>query len=191
MDSNAALLTATIFVPTLGALLLLAFDKAAEEAMRVFSLVVTGITFVLTLAIWGRFDPAVAQMQMQVNNVWIAGWNITFSTQAFFLITSVLWLFFLIGMIQPRFDYWRIEPNEFVHYIQPWGRDQSIPRQGSTITREVPDMFEYLLTFGGGTLVIRREGQVVGRIDHVPFLGRRMIAIERMLGATRVRTVDS
>lgn len=47
-------------------------------------------------------------------------------------------IFFVLGMIQPRFNYWRLEPNEFVHYIQPWGRDQSVPRLGSTVTREVP-----------------------------------------------------
>ena len=60
----------------------------------------------------------------------------------YFVMFSVLFLFFLVGMIQPRFNYWRLEPNEFVHYIQPWGRDQSIPRQGSTVAREVPDMLE-------------------------------------------------
>lgn len=38
------------------------------------------------------------------------------STDAYFVMFSVL---FLVGMIQPRFNYWRLEPNEFVHYIQP------------------------------------------------------------------------
>jgi hypothetical protein len=121
---------------------------------------------------------------------WFGDLDVTFSTQAYGLLGGVLWLLFLVGMIQPRFDYWRFEANEFVHYIQPWGRDQSIPRQGSTVTREVPDMLELILTFGGGTLVIRREGQVVARIEHVPFLARRMIAIERLLGATRVKHVS-
>ena len=71
--------------------------------------------------------------------------------------------------------------------IQPWGRDQSIPRLGSTVTREVPDVLELILTFGGGTLAIKREGQVVARIEHVPFLGKRMKSIERLLGVTRVK----
>ena len=52
-------------------------------------------------------------------------------------------------------------------------------------------MLELILTFGGGTLVIRREGQVVARIRHVPFLSRRMVAIERMLGITRVKDVGA
>jgi len=121
---------------------------------------------------------------------WLGALDVTYSTQAYLAISTLLWLFFVIGLVQPRFDYWRLEANEFVHYIQPWGRDQSVPRIGSTVTREVPDVLELLLTFGGGTLVIRREGQVVARIEHVPFLNRRMIAIERLLGATRVTTVS-
>ncbi|MFT5152498.1 MAG: hypothetical protein ACI841_002496 [Planctomycetota bacterium] len=122
---------------------------------------------------------------------WFAGLEITYSTHAYAIIGVVLLIFFLMGMAQPRFNYWRLEPNEFVHYIQPFGRDQSVPRQGSTVSREVPDVLEMILTFNGGTLVIKREGQVVARIEHVPFLGRRMVAIERLLGATRVKTVSS
>lgn len=120
---------------------------------------------------------------------WISGLQLTYSTHVYFIISGFLFFFFLVGMLQVRLNYWRFEPNEFTHYIQPWGRDQSIPRQGTTVTREIPDVLELFLTFGGGSLVIRRENQVVARIQHVPFLGRRMKAIERMLGVTRVRSV--
>lgn len=118
---------------------------------------------------------------------WIAGLKVYYGTTTYFLVGAFLLFFFGLGMAQPRFDYWRIEPNEFVHYIQPWGRDQSIPRLGSTVSREVPDVLELILTFGGGTIVIKREGQVVARIEHVPFLGKRMRSIEKMLGVTRVK----
>ena len=121
---------------------------------------------------------------------WLSSLEVTYSTDAYYVLFTTLLFFFLLGMVQPRVNYWRLEPNEFVHYIQPWGRDQSVPRLGSTVAREVPDVFELLLTFGGGTLVIRRDNQVVARIEHVPFLGRRMVAIERMLGVTLVRHMD-
>ncbi|MDF1797979.1 MAG: hypothetical protein P1V81_02295 [Planctomycetota bacterium] len=117
---------------------------------------------------------------------WIAGLELTYSTHVYFVLTGFFWVFMAIGLMHPRLNYWRFEHNEFTHYIQPWGRDQSIPRQGSTVSREIPDVLELMLTFGGGSLVVRREGQVVARIRNVPFLGRRMIAIERMLGVTRV-----
>ena len=118
---------------------------------------------------------------------WITGLQVSYSTAAYLVVGSSLLFFFLIGMLQPRLNYWRLEPNEFVHYVQPWGRDQSIPRLGSTVSREVPDVLELILTFGGGTLAIKREGQVVARIQHVPFLGKRMKSIERLLGVTRVQ----
>jgi len=120
---------------------------------------------------------------------WLSSLDVTYSTDAYYVLFTALFVFLLLGLVQPRVNYWRLEPNEFVHYIQPWGRDQSVPRQGSTVAREVPDVFELLLTFGGGTLVIRRDNQVVARIEHVPFLGRRMVAIERMLGVTLVRNI--
>ncbi|MDE0897185.1 MAG: hypothetical protein OSB10_11445, partial [Planctomycetota bacterium] len=122
--------------------------------------------------------------------LWISSLEMSYSTHVYSLIGGFLFLFMGLGALQPRMNYWRFEPNEFTHYLQPWGRDQSVPRQGSTVTREIPDVLELLLTFGGGTLLVRRENQVVARIEHVPFLGRRMKAIERMLGVTRVRTMD-
>ena len=118
---------------------------------------------------------------------WIEGLELYYSTHTYLLVGFLLALFFVMGMATPRFNYWRLEPNEFVHYIQPWGRDQSIPRLGSTVSREVPDVLELILTFGGGTIVIKRENQVVARIEHVPFLGKRMKSIERLLGVTRVK----
>jgi len=78
MDPTA-LLTLTIFVPTLGALGLLAFfDNKAEEPMRIFSVIVTAVTFVLTLQIAAQFDLSDAGIQLAVNKTWIAGWNINY-----------------------------------------------------------------------------------------------------------------
>ena len=96
------------------------------------------------------------------------------------MIGAVVGILLAVGLAQPRFNYWRFEANEFVHYVQPWGRDQSIPRQGSTVVREIPDVLELILSFGGGTLAVKREGQIVARIEHVPFLGRRMKGLERL-----------
>ncbi|MCA9077982.1 MAG: NADH-quinone oxidoreductase subunit M, partial [Planctomycetaceae bacterium] len=76
--NETALLSVAIFLPTLGALVLLFFDKAAVEAMRVTTLVFTLLTFLTTLAIWYQFDPEVAGMQMQTSYAWIPGWNINY-----------------------------------------------------------------------------------------------------------------
>ena len=46
---------------------------------------------------------------------WLGSLEVSMSTDAYFVMFSVLFLFFLVRMIQPRFNYWRLEPNEFVH----------------------------------------------------------------------------
>jgi hypothetical protein len=116
--------------------------------------------------------------------------NPNLSTSAYFLFGTVLLILFCWGMMRPMFNYWKLEHNEFVHYIQPFGRDMSIPRVGSTVSKEIPDILEFILTLGGGSLVIRREGEVVATIPNIPFLGRRMKVIEKMLSEQRVITYD-
>lgn len=121
---------------------------------------------------------------------WFGSLEPTIGTHTCFLMAGILGVLFLWGLITTRFNYWRLEPNEFVHYVQPVGRDQSFPREQHTVTKEVPDVFEYLLTFGGGSLLIKYQNTVVARIEDVPFLSRRMSGIEEMLGVRRVRMVD-
>jgi NADH-quinone oxidoreductase subunit M len=96
--SDTFLLTAIIFLPTLGALLLPLFHSQAEEAMRNFSLLVTILTFVLTLFLtYSNFkndDPKIqpamhtASATADADQIkapdedrgvaytWIKGWNI-------------------------------------------------------------------------------------------------------------------
>lgn len=148
---------------------------------------------VLLLAVIGLLLYISGQKEMGILGSlggFVASLEMTYSTHVYFFLSGLLLILLFLGLLQPRLDYWLFEPNEFTHYVQPWGRDQSIPRLGSTVTREVPDVLELFLTFGGGTLVVRRDNQVVARIEHVPFLGRRMRALERMLGVTRVQSVD-
>lgn len=54
----------------------MAFEKKAEEGMRVFALVGTVVTFLLSLMVWGRFNPAEAGYQLNVDKEWISIWNI-------------------------------------------------------------------------------------------------------------------
>lgn len=120
----------------------------------------------------------------------IAGWIFSFeprvSTDGYILMGTILLALMVWGLITPLFSYWRLEQNEFVHYSQPIGKDMSIARIGCTVYKEIPDVFEAILSFGGGTLVIRRQDQILATIPHIPFLGLRMHAIEHMLSETRV-----
>ncbi|MCA9031967.1 MAG: NADH-quinone oxidoreductase subunit M, partial [Planctomycetaceae bacterium] len=72
------LLSLIIFLPTIGALGLYAFDKKAEESMRMFALAITAVTFGLTLFLLGQFDMAQGAMQLQVSIPWVPTWNINY-----------------------------------------------------------------------------------------------------------------
>ena len=56
MSALFSLPSLIIFLPTIGALGLLVFDKKAVELMRNFALAATVITFVMTLFLWTKFD---------------------------------------------------------------------------------------------------------------------------------------
>lgn len=82
-----ALLTLTIFLPTIGAFFLLFFNKKEEEGMRYFALGATVLTFACSLALIGNFDFDEAGMQpvvttedgeevRGVTRPWIPSWNI-------------------------------------------------------------------------------------------------------------------
>ena len=78
------LLTAIIFLPALGALVLSFFDRRATEPMRYFALLITAATFVLTLFLLAAFNPADPGMQplnpetgeRGLSVTWIQSWNI-------------------------------------------------------------------------------------------------------------------
>ncbi len=70
------LLSAIIFLPALGALLLAFLDSRAVVQIRAIALGFTVATFVLTLMLWGQFKYAEAGMQMLVVKEWIPTWNV-------------------------------------------------------------------------------------------------------------------
>ena len=117
---------------------------------------------------------------------WILSFKPALSTDAYLVLAGIVAGLFCWGMIVPVFSYWRLQSNEFLHCTLPVGRDMSIARHGCTVSREVPDVLESLLLFGGGNLVIKRDNQVLATIAGVPFLSRRMKAIEHLLADTRV-----
>src|SRR5262249_9862696 len=72
------LLSAIIFTPTLGALILGVVNAKSESAMRSVANFVTLLTFMLTLFAWFRFESADSGMQLQSTVQWIQSWNVNY-----------------------------------------------------------------------------------------------------------------
>jgi len=81
--TSAMLLSAIIFLPTVGALIIaLGFNKRDEEPMRIFALAITVATFILTIFLFKDFRYDVAGIQpvteggVGVKIPWIGNWHI-------------------------------------------------------------------------------------------------------------------
>ncbi len=79
------LLSLVIFLPTIGAILLLAIDKKAEETMRYVALGITILTFIVSVfPLLSAYRAAVAEagntggMVMQCAAPWISQWNVEY-----------------------------------------------------------------------------------------------------------------
>jgi NADH-quinone oxidoreductase subunit M len=72
------MLSATIFVPVLGALLILLIPRENVRLVRQVATVVTGIALLLSLFVWAAFDATNPNIQLAQRAVWIPSANIQY-----------------------------------------------------------------------------------------------------------------
>src|SRR5436190_582711 len=75
---NPAILTIVTFLPALGAILLLFFNRRNVRAIRAFSLIVALVTFVLSLHLIAHFNSGRSDFQFLVNVPWIPSVGISY-----------------------------------------------------------------------------------------------------------------
>lgn len=75
--------------------------------------------------------------------------------QFYFLIAGSLAFVYLVALIIDfRFDYWLVQPNELIHRQGLLGNVSRYPAPGLELQKEITDVFEYFL-FASGRLVIQ------------------------------------
>ena len=78
MEIDNLILTIVTFTPALGGILLLFFNRANLKAIRGFALLVSVITFVLSLHLIAHFDSSQSGFQYSVNVPWIPSAGISY-----------------------------------------------------------------------------------------------------------------
>jgi len=73
-----SILTVTIFFPLLGALVLLFISSGREESVKLIGLITSGLTFVISLALYAGFDANVSGFQFSQKTIWIEGLSISY-----------------------------------------------------------------------------------------------------------------
>ena len=79
MTSNWPILSVLIWLPILGALLVLAAGESRASLAKVLALAISGLTFVLSIFLFTGFDTSTAAMQFTELKPWIETFNINYS----------------------------------------------------------------------------------------------------------------
>ena len=72
-------LSLLIWIPIAGAVPVLLAGSARPMLARVLAMLVTVLTFVVSLGLLTRYDPSGAVMQLQESHAWIATWGVHYS----------------------------------------------------------------------------------------------------------------
>ena len=71
-------LTTLVFLPLLGGIAVLATGRGRDALARQLALVVSLVTFVVSLVVWARFDPASADYQFVERYTWLPDFGISY-----------------------------------------------------------------------------------------------------------------
>jgi hypothetical protein len=161
-------------------IVVLSFDFPRTTSLTLFFLVMAAaLGGVLLFKNQPELLPAVYAILKQIK----PEANATF----YFSIATILGVIYIWVMIAVRFDYWEIRRNELLHHHGFLSSLERFSAPNLRITKEIDDVFEYLL-LGSGRLVLHPSNEPRAFVlDNVPFITSKEQRITKMLGALQVK----
>ncbi|MCY2990532.1 MAG: hypothetical protein NTY19_22040 [Planctomycetota bacterium] len=180
-EASGPVVIAEIFLFVLAInLVILAFDFPRTTSLTLFffgAAVLLG--FILLVTLRPNVLPGVLAFLKLLHPVANATFYCTFAT--------VLGLIFLAVLINVRFDYWEVRPNELLHHHGVLSNLERFSAPNLRIEKEINDVFEYFLLRSGRLLLHASDDRRSIVLDNVPFIWKKEEAITRMLGALQVQ----
>lgn len=176
---------AIIFLTILGLnLVVLSFDFPRTTSLTLFFLIVAiGLGLTLLFRMNPDVLPAIHHILAQLKPMA----NETF----YFCFAAMLGIIYTIVLINARFDYWEVRPNELLHHHGFLSNLERFSAPNLRISKEVNDVFEYFL-LGSGRLIIHPSTEPRAFVlENVPMIDAKERRITRMLGALQVQVRDS
>ena len=102
----------------------------------------------------------------------------------------ILSLLYIAMMINIRFDYWEVRPNELLHHHGVLSNLERYPAANLRISKEIDDVFEYMLLRSGRLIIHPSNEPRVIELDNVLGIDKKELAITKMLGALQVQVRD-
>lgn len=118
---------------------------------------------------------------------WLSSIHPAANASFYWILTIVLALIFGMVLINRRFDYWEVRPNELLHHHGVLSDLERIPTRELRVEKEINDIFEYLL-MGAGRLILQPSGDRKAIIlENVPMISKKEKEVTKLLGALQVQ----
>lgn len=108
----------------------------------------------------------------------------------YFGFVTILSLLYIAMMINIRFDYWEVRPNELLHHHGVLSNLERYSAPNLRISKEIDDVFEYLLLRSGRLIIHPSNEPRAFVLENVLNIDKKEIAITKMLGALQVQVRD-
>ncbi len=166
-------------------LVVLSFDFPRTTSLTLFFLLMAAIFGIVLLAMY--FPGMMPAFMAFVRTI-----HPMASATFYFLFATILGVIYACVLIQVQFNYWEVRHNELLHHHGFLASLERYPTANLRITKEIDDVFEFLL-LGSGRLVLHpRSENRATVLENVPFISYKERRITQMLGSlqVRVRTDD-
>ena len=111
-----------------------------------------------------------------------------FANSTFYhLFSFMMAAIYLMVVVNLQFDYWEARPNELLHHHGMWSDLERFPAPNLRISKEINDVFEYLLLRSGRLVLTPSNEPRAIVLDNVLFIDRKERALTRMLSALQVQ----
>lgn len=111
-----------------------------------------------------------------------------FANSTYYLLFSfILAAIYVVVLFNLQFDYWEARPNELLHHHGLWSDLERFPAPNLRISKEINDVFEYMLLQSGRLVLTPSNEPRAIVLDNVLFINRKERALTRMLSALQVQ----
>ncbi|MFO0917826.1 MAG: hypothetical protein U0872_05860 [Planctomycetaceae bacterium] len=164
-------------------LVVLAFDFPRTTSLTMFFLI-TAVVLGLVLLFRNYPDilPAITNVLRKIE----PQANVTF----YFCFATLLGVIYLAVLINIRFDYWEVRPNELLHHHGFLSNLERFSAPNLRISKEIDDVFEFMLLRSGRLILHPSNEPRAFVLDNVLFIDQKEARITRMLGALQVQVRD-
>lgn len=161
-------------------LVVLGFDFPRTTSLTLFFV---GVTLVLGAVLLIIYMPNV----LPAVTDWVQAIHPEANAPFYWIVSIALGAIFVLVLINRRFDYWEVRPNELLHHHGVLSDLERFPTRHMRVEKEINDIFEYML-LGSGRLILHPSGERKAIVlDNVPWISGKESEVTQLLGALQVQ----